>query len=306
MGAGIAGTQFRHVDIVVQRPTGKRHLSIWTFGTKVKDVLHQAGVRVGRHATVEPQRRISAGEPIVVREAVPVEIQTPSRDLHVWTTRYNVGAVLSAAHIAIGPMTTVKPALDTKITAFTRINAIRRHWVTKHIAQKIPFAIHHQPDSSLAKGKSEIHQRGRAGERMKTVRQLVQNGKVVKTIVEGMRVVRKSRPEVIDYGTAHPISRGGPVLQFSKALSVLATAYWPDPAWSNGYTATGVKAKYGIVAVDPRVIPLGTHLYIPGYGFAVAEDTGGGIIGDHIDLCYDTAQQAIDWGAQHITVYILK
>lgn len=87
-------------------------------------------------------------------------------------------------------------------------------------------------------------------------------------------------------------------------LTVETTAYWPDPAWSNGYTATGVRAQYGVVAVDPSVIPLGTHLYIPGYGQAVAEDTGGAIRGDHIDVCFDSQGQAVGWGVQYLTVQI--
>jgi len=87
-------------------------------------------------------------------------------------------------------------------------------------------------------------------------------------------------------------------------LTVEATAYWPDPAWSNGYTSTGVRAGYGSVAVDPSVIPLGTHLFVPGYGQAVADDTGGAIVGDHIDLCFDSAYQADDWGVHYLTVEI--
>ncbi len=306
MGAGFAGAQFRHVDIVVQGPTGRRNFSIWTFGTKVKGILHQAGVRFGRHDTISPQRTISAGEPIVVQQAIPVEIQTPHRDIRIWTTRYNVGAVLSAANVKLGPLDEVSPAQNTRITTSTKINVTRRWWVTKHIAEKIPFAVRHKPDSALTKGRTLIRVKGHDGKRIKTIRQLLQNGKVVKTIVVNIRTVTRSIPEVIDFGVAHPISRGGPVLQFSQSLRVVATAYWPDPAWSNGYTATGVKAQRGVVAVDPRVIPLGTHLYIPGYGFAVAEDVGGGIVGDHIDLCYDTGQQAINWGVRYVTVYILR
>jgi 3D (Asp-Asp-Asp) domain-containing protein len=87
-------------------------------------------------------------------------------------------------------------------------------------------------------------------------------------------------------------------------LTVEATAYWPDPAWSDGMTATGVRARYGVVAVDPSVIPLGTHLYIPGYGQAVAADTGAAIVGDRIDVCFDTAWQAQDWGVRYVTVAI--
>jgi len=87
-------------------------------------------------------------------------------------------------------------------------------------------------------------------------------------------------------------------------MTVLATAYWPDPAWSTGYTATGWKAQYGIVAVDPSVIPLGTRMYVPGYGQAIAEDTGGAIVGHRIDLCYDSAAQAMDWGVQTVQIRI--
>ncbi|MCL6595557.1 MAG: 3D domain-containing protein [Firmicutes bacterium] len=87
-------------------------------------------------------------------------------------------------------------------------------------------------------------------------------------------------------------------------LTVEATAYWPDPSWSDGVTSTGVRAQYGVVAVDPSVIPLGTHLYIPGYGQAVAADTGAAIVGDRIDVCFDTAWQAQDWGVRYVTVAI--
>lgn|GEM_PF-6429910 len=85
-------------------------------------------------------------------------------------------------------------------------------------------------------------------------------------------------------------------------LTVEVTAYWPDPSWSNGYTATGWRAQYGVVAVDPQVIPLGTHLYIPGYGQAIAEDTGGAIIGDHVDVCFDSQAQAESWGVRWLTI----
>jgi 3D (Asp-Asp-Asp) domain-containing protein len=85
---------------------------------------------------------------------------------------------------------------------------------------------------------------------------------------------------------------------------MMVTAYWPDPSWSNGITATGMRAKKGIIAVDPTVIPFGTHLYVPGYGQGIAEDTGGAIRGDHIDVCFDDGTQAVDWGVQYLTVDI--
>jgi 3D (Asp-Asp-Asp) domain-containing protein len=93
-------------------------------------------------------------------------------------------------------------------------------------------------------------------------------------------------------------------------LVMKATAYDPgirgcDGCGSSGLTAVGIKAGRGIAAVDPRVIPLGTELYIPGYGYALAADTGGAIQGDRIDLCYNRYRHAIDFGVRTIKVYIL-
>jgi len=79
------------------------------------------------------------------------------------------------------------------------------------------------------------------------------------------------------------------------------TAY----AGSGNRTATGTWPSRGTVAVDPRVIPLGTKLYIEGYGHAIAEDTGGGIKGGIIDLYMDSHEECIIWGKRHVLVEIL-
>lgn len=306
MGAGVVGTQFRHVDIVVQGPTGKRDFSLWTFRQKVKGILAQAGIKAGIHDQILPASgTIGAAHTIVVREAIPVWVKTAHRRLQVWTTHYGVQAVLDAAKIRLEPMDVVRPSLNTKLSQAATINVIRRWLVTKHITKAVPFAVEHRPDSQLAKGRSQIAVKGRPGKLVKTVHILMQNGKAVRTTTVKTQEVIPPKAEVIDYGTANPISRGGTVPQFSGSVSMLSTAYWPDPSWSNGYTASGLKAQYGVVAVDPRVIPLGTHLYIPGYGFAIAADTGSAIVGDRIDLCYDTAAQADAWGVRPVTVYIL-
>lgn len=90
------------------------------------------------------------------------------------------------------------------------------------------------------------------------------------------------------------------------AMLMLATAYTAGSAGGSGMTAIGRRAGYGIVAVDPRVIPLGTRLYIQGYGIAVAGDTGGDIVGRRIDLGFDTLGAALAFGRRAVTVYRLK
>src|SRR5690606_40006949 len=81
----------------------------------------------------------------------------------------------------------------------------------------------------------------------------------------------------------------------------------PESTWpfTDGLTATGVVARRGVVAVDPTVIPLGSHLYIPGYGLGIAADVGAAIKGNRIDVLYEDLDDALRWGRKWVKVYIL-
>lgn len=94
--------------------------------------------------------------------------------------------------------------------------------------------------------------------------------------------------------------------QFSKTIRVEATAYSAQEPGLNAHTAIGTPVRYGVVAVDPNVIPLGTRLYIPGYGEAVAEDIGGDIIGYRIDIAFETYAEALEFGRQSLEIYIIE
>lgn len=93
---------------------------------------------------------------------------------------------------------------------------------------------------------------------------------------------------------------------YYSALSMEASAYLPGDGNGAGITATGIRATYGVAAVDPSIIPLGTRLYIPGYGEAIAADTGGAIRGYMIDLCMESYSEAMQFGRRNVTVYVLN
>ena len=98
-------------------------------------------------------------------------------------------------------------------------------------------------------------------------------------------------------------------LSKAKRMKMIATAYYPgDPlAWKDGtITFLGQKMQRGIVAVDPKVIPLRTRLYISGYGYGYAGDTGSAIKGDRIDLGVNNAEEEKSWMFREVTVYILE
>jgi len=98
-----------------------------------------------------------------------------------------------------------------------------------------------------------------------------------------------------------------------KTMVMEATAYTYFVAsitivftYTGNKTATGTWPKIGVAAVDPKVIPLGTMLYVEGYGYARAEDTGGLIKGDRIDLFFETEQECIEWGRKNVKVRIVE
>jgi 3D (Asp-Asp-Asp) domain-containing protein len=88
-----------------------------------------------------------------------------------------------------------------------------------------------------------------------------------------------------------------PAAAGARTLTVVATGYS-----LGGTTSTGLPVGWGVAAVDPSVIPLGTHLSVPGYGEAVAADTGGSVVGDRIDLWFPSAAQASAWGRRVVTI----
>lgn len=91
-----------------------------------------------------------------------------------------------------------------------------------------------------------------------------------------------------------------------RSLNMAASGYSAYDPGNSQYTTTGSLVRKGLVAVDPNVIPLGTRLFIPGYGPAVADDVGGAIKGYTIDLAFDSHNEALMFGRQDIVVYIIE
>ncbi|MFI5389403.1 MAG: 3D domain-containing protein [Candidatus Eremiobacterales bacterium] len=163
----------------------------------------------------------------------------------------------------------------------------------------------------LAPGERKMLRSGGHGVAWLTERVTVWDDVVVNRQVVAREVVHVPTPGVVLVGTPKTLAQlrqAMPNVALGTAITMIATAYTADTATAapTGYTATGILAQEGVVAVDPRVIPLGTKLFVPGYGIALAADTGGAIIGNRIDLCMDSYSRAIEFGRRPIQVYILK
>jgi 3D (Asp-Asp-Asp) domain-containing protein len=167
---------------------------------------------------------------------------------------------------------------------------------------------------SLGSGHSKVASLGSPGVLELRVQYSQRSGKPVHRSILASAVTVVPKPRVVVEGVggtplanfaAHGIAQM--VSMAHDAILMIATAYSADcGSGCDGMTAIGRRAGFGIVAVDPRVIPIGTHLYIPGYGFAIAGDTGGDIVGNRIDLGFDTLEDAMRFGRQDVKVYRLR
>jgi len=167
-------------------------------------------------------------------------------------------------------------------------------------------------DSSLEKGQTRVVEQGNNGEKLQIVVLHKVNGSLKnETIVSEIKLT-EAKDEIIAIGTKEPIrtvltSKGNIV--YKEVLTMVSTAYEASEVscgkWADGYTAIGMKAEPGVVAVDPNVIPLRAKLYVEGYGFAIAADVGGAIKGKRIDLFFNTIEECINYGRKQVQVYIL-
>jgi len=170
--------------------------------------------------------------------------------------------------------------------------------VTKTLEAPITYKL----TADVGRGRVARGTQGKAGYDKKTYRVSFKDGKPV-----SKELVREERVEPIP-GTiligpqGFKASRGS---FFRRSVMTMYATSYLGSVGGSGRTATGRKATYGVVAVDPRVIPLGSLLYVEGYGVALACDTGGAIKGNRIDLCFDS-ESAPGWGTRYVKVHILR
>jgi 3D (Asp-Asp-Asp) domain-containing protein len=224
----------------------------------------------------------------------------------VCTTSGTVADVLAGQGIELGPLDRTSPAPDTPVAEGAEIHVTRV--ACREVVEEIPIraktTVLAEPNQPA--GYTQVLQHGRDGRLRRTWRVWEKDGEVTLKGVVGEEVVEPAVNTLVLRGIRGTPSRGG---DWRHPLRMEATAYYPGRrscgAGATGYTATGVKAEKGVAAVDERVIPMGTRLYIPGYGFAVAADRGSAIKGMRIDLCFATYREAVEFGRRTVSVYVL-
>jgi 3D (Asp-Asp-Asp) domain-containing protein len=278
--------------------------------------LEERGIVASAGDYVQPDLSTPLSDHMIIsyQAAVPVKIAMHSGTKRVSSSAGDVGGLLEEQGIALGPHDIVKPSLSNRLTSGETIRVVRVvEWTKKHHTV-IPTPVKHRIVFNMKPGTHKVLAKGHAGVRETVVQFEQHDGGAIKHHVVASAVVRTSAPRIVEDGAGefaayeHMAKRGIDKTSYVAAaqMHMVATAYTSSCAGCNGVTAMGYRAGHGVVAVDPHYIPLGSKLYIPGYGYAIAGDTGGAIRGNRIDLGFNSVADAVEFGRREITVYRLK
>ena len=297
---------------------------VWTQAADVGALLAQSGVAVRAGDVLSPSLStpVTRGLTVTVRHAKRVTVSLGGRRSYLAVVGDTVADALVAAGIDPVSNPTVTPALTEKLVTGMTISAPR---VFARVSREcVPMAFTRRVvwDPALPRGARQVVSHGATGYALRIYRSYVADGVEGTRTLAAVRTVAPAVDEVVAVGTgtrsrrdaaivasartlARPLDLEPPAPGSGRPMRCVATGYAPGSGGADHRCATGALATHGVIAVDPRVIPLGTHVYVPGYGYAVAADTGGAIKGTRIDLCYDTYDEAIQWGRRTVTIVIL-
>lgn len=267
-------------------------------------IVRDAGVKLNPNdKVISSSSTVQNGTTLTVVRAIPVYVTVNGKTRAVFTTETTAQGVANELGFK-APNYVVVGDENGSVLSGTRITIAQ---VTSRslstVDQEVAVEVVRQKDDTMAKGEEEVVQVGQPGLERVQRETLYSNGTVIKTNDVSKVTQRAMVPTIIKEGTREVTTSRNVAGRASRAIVMEASAYLAGDG--DGITATGLPAVRGIAAVDPDVIPLGTRLFIPGYGEAIAADTGGAIVGNKIDLVMDSYGEAMDFGRQDVTVYVL-
>jgi uncharacterized protein YabE (DUF348 family) len=324
-----------------------QELGHFTTAGNVQGVLGELGFELRKEDYVAP----SLFEPlrwrmgIVVIKAQPYLVNHDGEETLVWSVGKKVADILRDAGISYYQQDMVLPPAETPAGSQQTISVVRVKARTIEEQIVLAYAVRRVPNPGLFRGQERLVQTGLNGKIVNTIQIVYHDGQAVERQVLNSKEVIAKRDQIIEYGTISTISRGGYSIQLRRVVDVIATAYCSGTAgsgcptnsqghafctgpYNNGLTSIGMRAKQGkgtwedpyIVAVDPRLIPLRSRMYLqfPGGrvvtghgviikdGFAIAADVGSAIKGNRIDILFDNHWVAFYFGRRQVRVFVVE
>ncbi len=269
-----------------------------TTAATVGQALREAGMDLYLADRVEPgpAQPVSAGMHIYVERSIPVTVQVDGQTIRTRTHRDRVEHVLADLGIVLVGQDYTTPPPGTPLRGQTTIQVTRvsEQFIVQQ--EPIPFEVVWSPDPELEIDHQRLLQDGAPGILERRFRIRYENGQEITRSLEAVYVLLPPTTKVYGYGTqivVRQLATPQGTIEYWRKIRMLATSYSASTAGTPrtspyyGRTRLGLPMRYGIVAVDPNVVSLGSQVYVPNYGVGLAADTGGAIRGRRIDLGYD-------------------
>ena len=316
---------------------GDKTTKISTHGKSAEEILLDAKISVGTEDETVLETQKDGSILLTINRAFPVYVTVGKNTKAVNMTEGTVEDALKKAGVTLSQGSICNLDVKTVLTKETYIDVAQVDYFTESYVEKIPFIKKVEYSSSLKKGEKKVI-KGKEGERTITLKKTLQNGVVTGTEVVSKVITTPVTNEVTIIGTrtssnavssdgTRPYSsiktistlkapstlkvtsKGIPA-SYKKKVTVQATAY-TDHYGNN--CATGVKPQTGYIAVNPKVIPYGTRMFIVSadgkyvYGYAIAADTGGFVKKrpTNVDLYFDTESQCRNFGRRNVVIYFI-
>lgn len=316
----LAPTAFAKTYVITD---GERTITYTTFSTDPTEVLEGAGMELDALDSYT----IPDSTSITIHRALDICLNYRGEVMQVSSAGETVGQFLNRLGLEITNHDTISHPLDESLTDGMELTVIHTLIRQESYTSTIPHETTFCSDFSLPAGTEEVLIKGRDGELLYTAQVTYINGQ--ETARENLSEKQTIAPitEIIAQGTGIPaepetsdmpiiqdgyiIMPSGEILTYYKTDNVTATGYTHTDAGCDMITSTGTTVHYGTVAVDPRFIPYGTRMLIVShdgeryYGIATAEDCGGAIKRDKMDLYFPTHQECIEFGRRRCTIYFL-
>ncbi len=239
------------------------------------------------------------------QQSLHITLRDGNKQIQAETRQATIKDLLDEKQLQLSKMDLIEPSLPSKLTNGMTIRITRKRIDTVTEVTAIPFRVSKVYSDGLRAGTSQTIVAGVNGSKSVVYQDTFVNDRCVNRKKLSVSV-KPSVPGIVKEGLRgiHLASRGA---TSRRTMTMIATGYSASEnrRWG-GKTATGRPARFGVVAVDPRFIKLGTRVYVEGYGIAIAADTGGAIKGRRIDLCFNSRAEAMRVGRKSVKVTILK
>jgi len=294
---------------------GNLEWSTWSTASTVGEALAELGMVFYEGDLVQPAlgAPLGAGHSrVMIERSKPVVIATASHSLGTRSRGATVADLLAENSLLLTGFDRVEPGLDTPLSSDMAVRITRVQHLFEIEEQVTPYESVWEADPELEIDSQRLEQEGVNGITRQRYRVILEDSQPITRTLDDTWLAQAPVTRVNMYGAKIVLreleTASGPVTYWRR-IRMFATSYTAadagtpvDSPWY-GITRTGMRAGYGVAAVDPGVVRLYTQLFVPGYGQAVAGDTGGGVDGRWIDLGYEVGQAA-RWG-RCVDVYLL-